>query len=389
MKFKSRKFFFLCLFFIVVTFLGFSQQFRFVVFGDNRPFNNQDVQPPIFRQIVREVEWIHPDFVVDVGDLVYGYGADAQRTRQEYVDFLKIVKALDMPFYTVVGNHDVAGAGGQKDYVTLLKKPLYYSFNYKKSRFIVLDTNVNFPDGKFTQAQYDWLVNDLKSATSDENIFIFMHKPLREYWNINKTAWSDKIKAQKVKTLLNRFNSKYHNIRIVFQGHEHLYWKKEVDGIIYMITGGAGAPLEGEPQNGGFYHFVVVTVNGTHVKTNVFLPDYFNVKYSPSDLGHSTKVTAIVENRLPSVYNKLVIKGLKFVMPKASSYKVTGNVPCKIWKITQNNSKTVDVWVEATLKLNTLNMKNLFKAAISFFSNHTIEGVFRIVKDFVTVTAIK
>lgn len=389
MVMKAKKFVFLFLLFIVIASLSFSQQFRFMVFGDNRPFNNQDVQPPIFRQIVQDVEWIHPDFVVDVGDLIYGYGADAKRTRQEYMDFLNIVGIFDMPFYTVVGNHEVAGAQGQKYYKLLLGRPLYYSFNYKTSHFVVLDTNVNFPNGKFTQAQYDWLTKDLKSATSAENIFIFMHKPLCEYRNPGKTAWSDKIMAQKVKTLLSNFNSKYHNIRIVFQGHEHLYWKAKFDEITYIITGGAGAPLDGKPQNGGFYHFIVVSVDGTKVKSDVFLPGYFNVKYLPSNSGSSTEVTAVIENRLPSVYDGLTIKGLKFVMPKAPYYKVSGNIPCKIWKITQNSNGTSNVWVEAKLDFNNFSIKKLFKAAISFLSTHSFKEVFRVVKALVTVSVIE
>ncbi len=388
MKIKSRKLVFLFLFFVVIVSLSFSQQFKFVVFGDNRPFNNQDTQPPIFKQIVQDVEWIHPDFVVDVGDLIYGYGADARRTYQEYKDFLNVVKIFDMPFYTVVGNHEVAGAQGQKYYRLLLNRPLYYSFNYKASHFVVLDTNVNFPNGKFTQAQYEWFAKDLRTATSAENIFVFMHKPLYEYWDHSKTAWSDKIMARKVKTLLDDFNSKYHNIRIVFQGHEHLYWKAKFDGITYVITGGAGAPLDGEPQNGGFYHFVLVTVNGTHVKTNVFLPGYFDVKYLPSNSGNSTEVTAVIENRLPSVYNGLTIKGLKFVMPEAASYRVSGNVACKIWKITWNSDKTANVWVEAKLDFNSFSVESLFKAALSFLSTHSFKKVFRVVKVLVTVSAL-
>ena len=391
-KMELKRIIFSLLFFVVIVSLGFSQQFNFVVFGDNRPFNNEDPQPQIFKEIVQNVEWIHPDFVVDVGDLIYGYGADAQRTRQEYMDFLNVVKIFSMPFYTVVGNHDVAGIGGQKYYETLLKKPLYYSFDYEKSHFILLDTNVNFPNGKFTQKQYNWLVKDLNSATSAQNIFFFMHKPLHEYQDYSQNAWADKFMAKKVDDLITHFNSKHHNIRMVFQGHEHLYWRTEFNGIIYMITGGTGASLAEEPQNGGFYHFVLVTVNGTHVKTNVLLPGYFSVKYLNSNSGTSDKVMVVVENHLPSVYEGLSVKGLKFVMPEASFYKVSGNIPCKIWKITRNSDGTADVWVEANLDFNSLSVKSVFKAALSALILHKIpnissfENISRLTQDIITVS---
>ena len=384
MKATKLVFFFLLL---SLALFGFSKQFRFVVFGDNRPFNNEDPQPVIFKEIVENVEWIHPDFVVDVGDLIYGYGANAQRMRQEYTDFLSVVKKFSMPFYTIVGNHEVTSMAGQKDYETFLNRPLYYSFNHDGSHFVILDTNVNFAEGKFTQAQYDWLAKDLESATSAENIFIFMHKPLHEYFDPDQTAWTDKIMAKKVDSLINEFNSNHHNIKIVFQGHEHLYWQTNLNGITYMITGGAGAPLDAEPQNGGFYHFIMVTVNGTHVEVHVFLPNYFNVEYRPKNDGRSNSVSAVIENRLPSVYNGLLIKGLKFVMPKAPSYEVKGNVPCKIWKVVRNNDKTADVWVEAKLEFNDLSMKGLLKAALSIFSSRSLENVSRAVYNVITVSA--
>ena len=81
METKLRKLVFSLLFFSVIVSLGFSQQF---------------------------------------GNLIYEYGADKQRTRQEYMNFLNIVKIFGIPFYTVVGNHEIAGAQGQKYYKLLL-----------------------------------------------------------------------------------------------------------------------------------------------------------------------------------------------------------------------------------------------------------------------------
>ncbi|PMP81489.1 MAG: hypothetical protein C0175_05375 [Caldisericum exile] len=349
----DKRVFFIFLIFLIsfVIFIFGTETFRFIVFGDNRPYNNEEPQPAVFRQIVQDAEWIHPSFVIDTGDLVHGYDANAEQTWKQYIDFLNVTKIFDMPFYTTVGNHDVAGENGQTDYELLLHRPLYYSFNYDTSHFIVLDTNVNSPNGNFTQAQYDWLVKDLESATSADNIFIFMHKPLHEYGDPTDTAWTDKAMAQKVEELFNSYNQKYHNIRIVFEGHEHLYWKADFDGITYIITGGAGAPLYQAPQDGGFYHFVLVTVYGKQVYTQVFLPGYFDVKYYPLNTGAFNNVTAIIKNHLPTIYDGLIIKGLQFVMPDSSSYTVSGNIPSRIWKTVKNDNGTVTVYVEAKLEL--------------------------------------
>ena len=55
----------------------------------------------------------------------------------------------------------------------------------------------------------------------------------------------------------------------VFAGHEHHYQRKTVDGILHVITGGGGAPLYDREEDGGFYHFVRVTVDGDRVSAEV------------------------------------------------------------------------------------------------------------------------
>ncbi len=96
---------------------------------------------------------------------------------------------------------------------------------------------------------------------------------------------------------------------------------------------------------------------------------------------------SVVENRLPSVYNGLYVKGLKFIMPRAPSYEVKGNVPCKIWKVVQSNDETADVWVEAKLEFNDLSIKGLLKAALSIFSSRSLENVSRAAYNVITVSA--
>lgn len=55
-------------------------------------------------------------------------------------------------------------------------------------------------------------------------------------------------------------------VTMVFAGHEHLYLRKTVDGIVHVITGGAGAPIYGDEKDGGFHHYVLVSVDGESVR---------------------------------------------------------------------------------------------------------------------------
>ena len=54
-----------------------------------------------------------------------------------------------------------------------------------------------------------------------------------------------------------------------FAGHIHTYAEATRDGVRYIITGGAGAPLYAREHPQAFYHHVRVTVNGTDVSTEI------------------------------------------------------------------------------------------------------------------------
>ena len=54
-------------------------------------------------------------------------------------------------------------------------------------------------------------------------------------------------------------------VDFVFAGHIHAYAREERDGVTYVITGGAGAPLysSGHPQ--AFYHYLRVSIQDGEV----------------------------------------------------------------------------------------------------------------------------
>jgi hypothetical protein len=60
-----------------------------------------------------------------------------------------------------------------------------------------------------------------------------------------------------------------YKVTAVFSGHEHMYIRKNVDGVNYIITGGGGAPLYAKDEDGGFHHFVHMTVDGNRVSGEV------------------------------------------------------------------------------------------------------------------------
>jgi hypothetical protein len=56
---------------------------------------------------------------------------------------------------------------------------------------------------------------------------------------------------------------------MVFAGHNHIYLRKTVGGIPHIIAGGGGAPLYAGDEDGGFYHYILMTVDGDKVSGEV------------------------------------------------------------------------------------------------------------------------
>ena len=222
--------------------------FSFAVFGDNRE------NLKIFSEVLDKLNH-DPDitFAVNTGDMVM-HGRKA-----EYERYIQLTKKCKVKIYPVMGNHD-AVAGGYKIFAKYFG-PNYYSFNYENAHFIVLDNSFR---GTFDRRQYDFLISELK-ANQGKPIFVFFHKPVFDPSEI----YPDYIMSERqtAKDLIGIF-SKY-RVRYVFSGHIHGYGRAERDGVVYIVTAGAGAPLYLPRWMGGFNHFVKVTVEGDKITDQV------------------------------------------------------------------------------------------------------------------------
>jgi predicted phosphodiesterase len=66
---------------------------------------------------------------------------------------------------------------------------------------------------------------------------------------------------------------KKYQVKMVVTGHIHGYARAERDGVIYLVTAGAGAPLYLPADFGGFYHYVKITVDGNKISEQVIKID--------------------------------------------------------------------------------------------------------------------
>ena len=224
--------------------------FSFAVLGDCKSEVSL-VPPEPFRQIVRSINLLVPDFVVILGDFVKG-DTHPDLLGQAWEEFERVVRHLRMPYYLVVGNHDVQCRGGERMFRERFG-PTYYSFDHGNSHFIVLNSE------DMSEGQLEWLKEDLRDSSA-EHIFLFLHRPLWESdgdWN----RMIHPLLAEK-------------GVRIVFAGHNHKYKAPLVkDGIRYIVTGGGGSAPMGDVGDENFYHWVLVKVRGEELELAVIRPE--------------------------------------------------------------------------------------------------------------------
>ena len=233
-----------------------SSVFRFVAYGDTRS------NPDAHRRIIARIMSLHPEFVLQTGDLV----ADGRNSAQwdEFNAIKQPLKAAHIAYYPARGNHDAG-----RYYIKQVTEPYdsgngyYYAFTRHHNRFITVD---NFEDFDAGSAQYKWLEVELaKARTSAVNTFVLFHEGPFSVGPHGPTPASVRY--------LHPLFVKYHP-RIVFCGHDHLYYRTVRDGVQYVVTGGGGAELY-SPVNSDLailgdvyvkaHHVVLCEVDGSRV----------------------------------------------------------------------------------------------------------------------------
>jgi hypothetical protein len=235
---------------------GLPPTFSFVVIGDNRA--GDPSTDPVYAGLLSMARDRKPDFLLNVGDQI-----DTPGKRQHWERFWELSKDVSVPYFLTVGNHDVHSTAPlsellYQEQVDLPGNELYYSFVAGDSLFVVLDSYLMGEEKKITGRQFTWLEGVLGSAKQKYR-FVFLHHPLYPEHGRGKHAGNSLDRYPEERDRLHALFRK-HGVTMVFAGHEHLYLRKTVDGIPYVITGGGGAPLYAGDEDGGFYHFIVMTV---------------------------------------------------------------------------------------------------------------------------------
>ncbi len=177
-----------------------------------------------FAEVVETAYGLYPDsrFIVSAGDQV-----DSGENVKHWSYMLNSTNALlDLPFMPTTGNHEDEGAVITENFVLPnvpeqdLESGVYYSYDYNDVHFTVLNTN-DVPDDKLSDAQMEWLKNDIKSSNAKWKIVVLHKAPYS-----NGSHYDDgdvEGIRQQLATLL-----PYLGVDMVLQGHDHVYLRTDV-----------------------------------------------------------------------------------------------------------------------------------------------------------------
>jgi len=120
---------------------------RFVIIGDR----TSEARPGVFERAMEQINWLQPNFVISVGDLIEGYTEDTTVIKGEWDEVENAIDALQMPFFHVVGNHDMGNDILRQVWKARLGQD-YYHFVKDGVLFIALNTE-DPPSGRVDRAK--------------------------------------------------------------------------------------------------------------------------------------------------------------------------------------------------------------------------------------------
>ena len=252
-------------------YLDDAEEFRFAVLPDRAGGDFRGA----FTNALAKINLLRPAFVMSVGDLIPGAWMSYEETRRQHLELREMMKAVEPPFFFTPGNHDLISPprrpqppvngvdpSGHADSYALWKEfhgETYFSFVYKRTLFVVLNSNETNDGAGLSDRQYAWARETLAAHPDVRWTFLFMHHP---------SVWpTAKWETFEDEALSGRRYS-------VFAGDWHQYLHAKRLGRDYYVLSVAGGcselhghrhdlrPVLAGADHGEMDHIVWVTMTG-------------------------------------------------------------------------------------------------------------------------------
>jgi predicted phosphodiesterase len=255
--------------------------FSFAVFGDTKEFKASDPSGNLEKAVARTKDQNLAAFFM-MGDLIKSCDGGNSCT-QKFNEWKSVMAPILSKTYEVVGNHDRTG-GDKADLVWQKEfslpqngpegyKDLVYSFDVGNSHFVVLDSEKP-KEHIVNSIQRDWLEKDL-AATNKEHKFVFYHEPaFQAAQDAEDGLDSDPAERDALWNIIKRYK-----VDVVFNGHAHIYARKNVGGVEQIVVGDTDSTNDDIVQPGlsdfGYKgkSYAIVTVDGSKISLKLFTVD--------------------------------------------------------------------------------------------------------------------
>ncbi len=330
---------------------------------------DENASPELYRRTLANALADSPDFHIDLGDIfMTDKHPDRDSAAKQYLAQRYCLGLIgrSAPVFLVLGNHDGedgkllrGGADSLAVWSNTMRKryfpnpipdafysgnaakdPLagqlqdYYAWEWGDALFVALDPYWHSPAKRgddcwgltLGSEQYNWLKKTLESSKASVK-FVFIHQLVggldkqgrggvdaapfgecggkyvdgTESFKEHRPDW-----ALPIHQLLVR-----HHVTIVLHGHDHLFAKQDLDGIVYQEVPQPGYPGLGSPRNAAEYGYKSGTILGSsgHLRVTVseskatveyvraFLPKDENEQRKNGQIGHTYTIAISKDSR--------------------------------------------------------------------------------------------
>jgi len=261
------------------------EEFRFAVVGDRTGGSNLE---NIFPRSIDQLNLLQPEFVINVGDLVEGYAEDKAKATAQWNEIDGYIKKLEMPFFYVVGNHDM-GNDVMKMVWIERRGATYYYFVYHDVLFLVFnseDPSNPVPQGmeektaaykklqKEDPAAAQKLLDEFMASVESYKKPMVMSQQQLDYFRkvlaenphvrwtfaiFHQPDWEQKQQGKALQAIEQMLQGRPHTF---IAGHLHYYDYQKRNGVDYITMGPVGASWH-KNGPGNVDHILWITMKQT------------------------------------------------------------------------------------------------------------------------------